>query len=102
MLKGREWYARHAIEHGWSRNVLVHQIESGQLDALPGNKTIYASWEEHRQRLEEILQPYTRLAMQYSPENRIPAISMVDAGTVELVRSLGNRALEQLQHDCPP
>lgn len=25
----REWYARQAIENGWSRNVLVHQIESG-------------------------------------------------------------------------
>jgi predicted nuclease of restriction endonuclease-like (RecB) superfamily len=24
----REWYARQAIEHGWCRNVLVHQIES--------------------------------------------------------------------------
>ncbi len=24
----REWYARAAIEHGWSRNVLVHQIDS--------------------------------------------------------------------------
>jgi predicted nuclease of restriction endonuclease-like (RecB) superfamily len=25
----RLWYARKAIEHGWSRNILVHQIESG-------------------------------------------------------------------------
>jgi predicted nuclease of restriction endonuclease-like (RecB) superfamily len=25
----REWYARQAIEHGWSRNILVHQIEGG-------------------------------------------------------------------------
>lgn len=25
----RLWYARQAVEHGWSRNVLVHQIESG-------------------------------------------------------------------------
>jgi predicted nuclease of restriction endonuclease-like (RecB) superfamily len=25
----RVWYARQAIEHGWSRNVLLHQIESG-------------------------------------------------------------------------
>lgn len=25
----REWYARACIEHGWSRNVLVQQIESG-------------------------------------------------------------------------
>jgi len=24
----REWYVRATIEHGWSRNVLVHQIES--------------------------------------------------------------------------
>jgi len=24
----REWYAQQTIEHGWSRNVLVHQIES--------------------------------------------------------------------------
>jgi predicted nuclease of restriction endonuclease-like (RecB) superfamily len=24
----REWYAHQTIEHGWSRNVLVHQIES--------------------------------------------------------------------------
>jgi predicted nuclease of restriction endonuclease-like (RecB) superfamily len=25
----RQWYIRKTIEHGWSRNVLVHQIESG-------------------------------------------------------------------------
>lgn len=25
----REWYVRKTLEHGWSRNVLVHQIESG-------------------------------------------------------------------------
>ena len=25
----REWYMRQTIENGWSRNVLVHQIESG-------------------------------------------------------------------------
>ena len=25
----REWYARAALQHGWSRNVLVHQIETG-------------------------------------------------------------------------
>lgn len=25
----REWYMRQTIQHGWSRNILVHQIESG-------------------------------------------------------------------------
>lgn len=28
----RRWYATRAIEHGWSRNVLVHQIETRLLD----------------------------------------------------------------------
>jgi predicted nuclease of restriction endonuclease-like (RecB) superfamily len=28
-LEERLWYARQTIEQGWSRNVLVHQIESG-------------------------------------------------------------------------
>lgn len=27
--KERLWYAEQALQHGWSRNVLVHQIESG-------------------------------------------------------------------------
>lgn len=31
----RRWYAAAAVEHGWSRNVLVHQIES-QLHARAG------------------------------------------------------------------
>jgi len=29
VLVEREWYIRQTIEQGWSRNVLVHQIESG-------------------------------------------------------------------------
>ena len=28
-VKEREWYIRQTIRNGWSRNVLVHQIESG-------------------------------------------------------------------------
>ena len=28
----RKWYIEQTIEHGWSRNVLVHQIESGLYD----------------------------------------------------------------------
>ena len=27
--KEREWYISQTVENGWSRNVLVHQIESG-------------------------------------------------------------------------
>lgn len=31
-LVKREWYIRQTIQNGWSRNVLVHQIESGLLN----------------------------------------------------------------------
>ena len=34
-----------------------------------------------------------RVAMQYSPKNAIPYVAMVDAGTIELVRSLGPKVL---------
>ena len=33
----------------------------------------------------------TKIAMQYSPNNAIMYVSMVDAGTVEFVRSLGKQ-----------
>jgi Xaa-Pro dipeptidase len=68
---------------------LVHRIESGRLDTLPGTKSVYSSWQELEARVETLLAGHTRLAMQYSPRNAIMYVSMVDAGTVELLRSLG-------------
>jgi Xaa-Pro aminopeptidase len=68
---------------------LVHRIESGKLDSLPGSKREYSSWQELESALEAMLEPVTTVAMQYSPRNAIMYVSMVDAGTVELVRSFG-------------
>jgi Xaa-Pro dipeptidase len=68
---------------------LVHRIESGKLDSLPGTKHEYASWQELEAKLALLLAPATTIAMQYSPRNAIMYVSMVDAGTVELVRALG-------------
>lgn len=68
---------------------IVHAIEPAALDALPGAKRVYLRWQELSQRLEEALQGRPRVAMQYSPCNHIPYVSRVDAGTWELVRSLG-------------
>ena len=68
---------------------LVHRIESGRLDTLPGTNSVYSSWQELEARVETLLSGHTRLAMQYSPRNAIMYVSMVDAGTVELLRSLG-------------
>jgi Xaa-Pro dipeptidase len=68
---------------------LVHRIESGKLDTLPGTRTEYSSWQELEQKLESMLTGSTKIAMQYSPRNAIMYVSMVDAGTVELLRSFG-------------
>ena len=72
---------------------LVHCIEAGHLDSLPGEKRSYSSWQELQQNLKEIVSPYKNLAMQYSPQNAIPYVGLVDAGTVELVRSFGVNVL---------
>ena len=66
---------------------LVHRIESAMLDSLPGDKILYAGREELSKGLAKLLSRGKTLAMQYSPKNTIPYVSMVDAGTVELVRS---------------
>jgi Xaa-Pro aminopeptidase len=68
---------------------LVHKIESESLAALPGETLYYAAQSELQENLQKLLGNALSIAMQYSPRNAIPYISMVDAGTVELVRSVG-------------
>lgn len=67
---------------------LVHKIEQGALDSLTGRKQVYAGWEELHSQLRKLLSGYRKIAMQYSPQNKIPYIGLVDAGTIELVRKL--------------
>jgi Xaa-Pro dipeptidase len=80
---------------------LAHRVESTMLDALPGEKIRYSSWTEQVDGLRRILGKARRVAMQYSPLCAIPYVAMVDAGTVELVRTLGVEVLssaELIQH----
>ena len=72
---------------------LVHRIEAAMLDSLPGSKLIYAGQDELRKNLPRLLARTKKVAMQYSPKNAIPYVSMVDAGTVELVRSHGRKVV---------
>ena len=68
---------------------LVHAIEDARLDGLPGTKLVYSSWQSQHERLRAVLAGAKRVAMQYSPNCMIPAVSLVDAGTIDLVRSIG-------------
>jgi Xaa-Pro aminopeptidase len=83
----RRWY--YFIPASGEPLKLVHRIEQGRLDALPGKKTLYSSWQDLHAGLENLLQNRKKIAMQYSPSNDIMYVSMVDAGTVEFLRSLG-------------
>ncbi|MGA2846934.1 MAG: M24 family metallopeptidase [Candidatus Acidiferrales bacterium] len=65
---------------------LVHRIEQGALDGLDGKKLVYSGWEELHKNLPKLLAGSKTIAMQYSPENNIPYIGLVDAGTIELLR----------------
>lgn len=83
----RRWYYL-IPAHGEPRG-LVHAIEPGMLDALPGEKVKYSGWHALHQGLTKLLKGMRRVAMQYSPQCAILTISMVDAGTVEQIRGLG-------------
>ena len=83
----RRWY--YFIPAKGEPRKLVHRIEQGRLDSLPGSKVRYSSWQELHAGIEALLQNQNKIAMQYSPNNDIMYVSMVDAGTVEFLRSLG-------------
>jgi Xaa-Pro aminopeptidase len=68
---------------------LVHRIETGAIDHLPGEKSIYLRWQDLEKQLGELVSGHKRIAMEYSPRNGNPYVSIVDGGTVELVRSFG-------------
>ncbi|MBI4167024.1 MAG: M24 family metallopeptidase [Acidobacteria bacterium] len=83
----RRWY--YLIPSWGEPAKIVHRIERGSLDGLPGATQEYSSWQEQRDALAKILAGKKTVAMQYSRMNDIPYIGLVDAGTVELVRKLG-------------
>jgi Xaa-Pro aminopeptidase len=68
---------------------LVHRIEPWRCDHLPGKKNIYLQWEQQHELLRQMLEGAKCVAMQYSPMNAIPYVSIVDGGTIDLVRSFG-------------
>jgi Xaa-Pro aminopeptidase len=72
---------------------LVHRIEAKTLDALPGRKLEYAALDELQKGMVQLLSGTRILAMQYSPKNNVPQLSLVDAGTVEWIRGLKKKVV---------
>jgi Xaa-Pro aminopeptidase len=83
----RRWY--YLIPAGGEPRKLTHRVESGKLASLPGSGAVYSSWQELESGLRTMLASYQKLAMQYSPRNAIMYVSLVDAGTIEVLHELG-------------
>ncbi len=83
----RRWF--YFVPAQGTPTALISAVESHVLSSLPGERRIFRTWQEMHAILKELLRPGTRVAMEYSPNNAIPVVSRVDAGTVELVRSYG-------------
>jgi Xaa-Pro aminopeptidase len=83
----RRWY--YFIPAQGDPKGLVHAIESGVLTGLPGDIHKYSSWSGQTEGLQRLLAGCRKIAMQYSPNCSIPYVSLVDGGTLELVRGAG-------------
>jgi Xaa-Pro aminopeptidase len=88
-MTSRRWY--YYIPARGKPKKLVSAVEERRLDELPGAARVYLSWKELHAGLKQLLGAKKRVAMQYSPMNHVPYVSMVDAGTIELVKSFGHK-----------
>jgi Xaa-Pro aminopeptidase len=86
-MRTRRWF--YFVPAKGAPRKLVHKIESASLAALPGETLYFAGQQELTGNLKKLLGRGKTVAMQYSAKNAIPYVSMVDAGTIELVRSAG-------------
>src|SRR5690242_16513377 len=91
VLAKRRWF--YMIPAEGAPRKLVHRIEAAALDSLPGERMLYAAAEELEKNLKKLVGHAKRVAMQYSPKNLIPYVSLVDAGTVELIRAQGCKVM---------
>jgi Xaa-Pro aminopeptidase len=91
LMVTRRWF--YLIPAEGEPTKLVHKIEAGHLDSLPGSKREYAGWQELFDQVKAMLSTHRDIAMQYSPNNLVFTISLVDAGTIDLVRGLGKNVV---------
>jgi Xaa-Pro dipeptidase len=91
LMVTRRWY--YLIPAKGEPVKLVHKIESHHLDTLPGTTRQYSGWQELFDQVKATLSPYRDIAMQYSPNNLVFTVSLVDGGTLELIRGLGKNVV---------
>lgn len=69
--------------------LLAHHVDAGKFADSGIDLLVYRHRQTMLEYLGQLLSRTPEVAMEYSPQNELPRVSRVDAGTVELVRSLG-------------
>lgn len=90
-MRTRRWF--YFVPTKGTPKKLVHKIETQSLANLPGETHYYAGLAELEKNVKKILGRARTVAMQYSPKNAIPYVSMVDAGTIEMIRGAGAKVV---------
>ena len=72
-----------------SPTLLTHHVDAGKFASAGVDAIVYSSRATLESALRDTLAGAASVAMEYSPRNSLPRVSRVDAGTVELVRSMG-------------
>ncbi|MBT3941244.1 MAG: aminopeptidase P family protein [Chloroflexi bacterium] len=82
--------------------LLAHEVDAGRFASMVETATSHGVQVQERRfgsraqmmsELTDMLSCRSQIAMEYSPESALPRVSRVDAGTVELVRSLGIKVI---------
>lgn len=68
--------------------LLIHHVDAGNFARLGLPVDAYGGREDMLEKLRNLLSDARRVLMEYSPGSAIPYVSRVDAGTLDLVRSL--------------
>ena len=90
-LLTRRWF--YWIPRSGSPVVLCHRIEQQGFPHVVGTQQVFKSWQEMHAGLQQILAEAKTLAMEYAPQCSIPYVSRIDAGTMELIKSLGKEVV---------
>lgn len=79
------WY----LPASGSPRVLCHRIDEEAFARLGVPREVYGAWGELPGKLRGLVGGARRVAMEYVPGGLLPAVSIVDGGTLEMVRDLG-------------
>lgn len=94
LLPGKRWTTRRVdllIPVEGRPRLLVHRIDAPQFDPFADqlDTTVYLRWQDWQAWMRQQLSTCARVAMEYAPDGALPAVGVVDAGTVEFVRASG-------------